>query len=314
MGRGGWRNRERIGNEGEGRNCPPVRPSLPSCPLQARFHPPIPGKCRWEAPFPLFPTLSRTLPPTPSNRLGACMRMRPPPGVCPYACHVVWIWIWIWIWICGCPCVSYGIIWHWHWYRIPSPTVPARMSTHVSPCAPASVSRCTGRHPRWHVPMAVWVYLRGYVPRCVPQCVSTRVFPGGFPGVHLQAKENSGGRNEKNERESGVKRKKVRIYYVYTKRKEGPDKRRARGAPACVARTYVLAPQRETNLGPCHPAGPVPIAGSDQTGVGNRALSPGGLGLASRRGGGLAPRSHRRQTARRGVGNLGAPAVNGMGY
>lgn len=148
--------------------------------------------------------------------------------------------------------------WHWHWYRKASP-------------------------------MAVWVYLHGYVPRCVPQCVPIWYSRVAFPGVHPQAKENSGGRNEKNERESGVKRKKVRIYYVYTKRKEGPDKRRARGAPACVARTYVLAPQRETNLGPCHPAGPVPIAGSDQTGVGNRALSPGGLGWASRRGGGLAP-------------------------
>ena len=169
--------------------------------------------------------------------------------------------------------------WHWHrhWYRTPSPMVPARMSTHVSPCAPASVSRCTGRHPRWHVPMAVWVY---------PPRYST-VYPHGYPGVcshkpfqgvQSQAKENSGGRNEKNERESGVKRKKVRIYYVYTKRKEGPDKRRARGAPACVARTYVLAPQRETNLGPCLPAGPVPIAGSDQTGVGKGHCPPEGWG------------------------------------
>lgn len=191
-------------------------------------------------------------------------------------------------------------------------SLPDGACPYVHPCVPM----CTGiRLPvyRKASPMAAWVYPHVYVPRCVPQCVSTRVFPGGFPGVHPQAKENSGGRNEKNERESGVKRKKVRIYYVYTKRKEGPDKRRARGAPACVARTYVLAPQRETNLGPCHPAGPVPIAGSDQAGVGNRALSPGGLGWASRRGGGLAPRSHRRQTARRGVGNLGAPVVSGIG-
>lgn len=211
--------------------------------------------------------------------------------------------IWIWIWICGSPCVSYGI-----GIGVGTGSPPRRY-------LPVCPSMCphVHRHPPPGVPgvspVAVWVYLHGYVPRCVPQCVSIWYSRVAFPGVHLQAKENSGGRNEKNERESGVKRKKVRIYYVYTKRKEGPDKRRARGAPACVARTYVLAPQRETNLGPCHPAGPVPIAGAISFGVGNRALSPGGLGWASRRGGGLAPRSHRRQTARRGVGNLGAPVV-----
>ena len=185
MGRGEWRNRERIGNgerEGTVRLSVQTSPPAPS-PMPISI--PQPPKGADGRPlshsFPLFPALS--LPPHPTAWARACAC--DPPDAC-VRMHAV----------------RYG-------YGYADSHV-----YHVALVPDSLPDGCLGVCPhvyRWMCPgtclgVPPWVCLPAYPPRYPTVC--PHGYPGvcshrPFPGVGLQAKENSGGRKERTKEKVG---------------------------------------------------------------------------------------------------------------